>query len=170
VSGRTLAMFGSTADFSDCRRYRYALWRTWDPLEPGVLFVGLNPSTADEQVNDPTIRRCMGFARRWGYGGLVMCNLYALRSTDPARLFEVEDAVGPENDDWLADQAEQAPLVVAAWGSTPGPVPDRAARVLELLGEAHCLGLTTGGAPRHPLRMPTDLQAVPYRPEAADGR
>jgi hypothetical protein len=77
---------GMGAEFSDCGTYRYALWRTWNALQPGVLFVGLNPSTADATTDDPTIRRCIGFAKRWGYGGITMANVFAYRATDPREM------------------------------------------------------------------------------------
>jgi hypothetical protein len=83
---------------SPCRTYRYSLFRVWNPKFPSVMFVGLNPSTADEQEDDPTVRRCVGFARKWNFGGLILVNLFAYRSTDPAGLLEAEDPVGPGND------------------------------------------------------------------------
>lgn len=84
----------SDAELSKCRTYRYALWRTWDESKPFAMFVGLNPSTADELEDDPTIRRCINFSKLWGYGGLCMVNLFAYRATDPTALFlvAVDDA------------------------------------------------------------------------------
>jgi hypothetical protein len=110
---------GMGAEFSDCGTYRYALWRTWNALQPGVLFVGLNPSTADATTDDPTIRRCIGFAKRWGYGGITMANVFAYRATDPREMtvLALERAIGPENDAHLASLAESASFVVAAWGA-----------------------------------------------------
>ncbi len=80
----------SDAELSKCRAYRYALWRTWDESKPFAMFVGLNPSTADELEDDPTIRRCINFSKLWGYGGLCMVNLFAYRATDPTALFLVQ--------------------------------------------------------------------------------
>jgi hypothetical protein len=91
----------SSAVFSTCRRYRYVLRRIWDRSTPPAMFVGLNPSTADEVKDDPTVRRCIGYAKRWGFGGLIMTNIFAFRSTDPNALVELDDPVGPRNDAWL---------------------------------------------------------------------
>ncbi|MDQ3934691.1 MAG: DUF1643 domain-containing protein [Actinomycetota bacterium] len=156
------------ADLSDCGTYRYALWRTWDPLKEAVLFVGLNPSTADAERDDPTIRKCVKFARSWGYGEIVMCNLFAFRATDPRELAKASarhgvDVVGPENEDYLGDQAEQAALVVAAWGNNPAAL-NRAPLVLPLLGpDVRCLGTTQDGHPRHPLYVRGETRPQPYR-------
>ncbi len=144
----------ATATFSACRTYRYALTRTWDDQRLPLAFVMLNPSTADAFTVDPTIRRCMDFARRWGAGGLLVLNTYALRSTDPKALRSHPNPVGPVNDAVLADQLAQ-PLarVVAAWGAHA--TPDRAAVVGALVRASghvpQCLGRTKAGAPRHPL-------------------
>lgn len=150
-----------SADFSPCRSYRYALRRTWDPARPAVLFVMLNPSTADAERDDPTIRRCVGFAQAWGFGGLVVGNLFAFGATRPADLRAAAEPVGPENDRWLAALAREAGLVVAAWGND-GRHRGRDAAVLRLLGTAHSLGTTRSGAPRHPLRLPAGLVPVRY--------
>lgn len=138
--------------------YRYNLWRAWDAdgAEGRVLVIGLNPSTADAERDDPTIRRCIRFARDWGYGGLWMANLYAYRATDPKSLRTAEDPVGPRNDHWLAALAARAQLVVAAWGAWPGPDSQRPARAAALVGRLHVLGLTKRGEPRHPLYMRAD--------------
>jgi len=89
------------AKFSTCRKYRYALWRIWDDSKPYAMIVGLNPSTADETKNDPTISRCINFSKDWGYGGLCMANLFAFRATKPSVLMSSNDPVGSANDDWL---------------------------------------------------------------------
>ena len=108
------------AKLSECRQYRYALWRTWDDSKPYAMFVGLNPSTADETDDDPTIRRCIVFAKDWGYGGLCMANLFAYRATDPSNMFSAQDPIGPQNDVWLERLAKDAGIVVAAWGNHGG--------------------------------------------------
>jgi hypothetical protein len=142
-------------------RYRYNLWRSWDERNLSrVLFIGLNPSTADAVADDPTIRRCVRFARDWGYGGMWMANLYALRATLPARLVDADDPVGPLNDQWLRVLAELAELTVAAWGAWPGPDLHRPAAVMDLVGGLHVLGLTKHGEPRHPLYMRADVEPV----------
>lgn len=155
------------AVFSDDRRYRYALWREVSGLfnEGCVLFVMLNPSTADATVDDPTIRRCIGFAESWGYGRLAVANLYAWRATDPAELHPTEDPVGPLNDHWIAELAGDAERVVAAWGADVGPIADRGEVVLQKLlreGPVDALALTAHGQPRHPLYVKADVEPVDY--------
>lgn len=142
------------------RRYRYGLWRSWDSKLPTVNVIGLNPSTADETEDDPTIRRCVGFAKREGCGTLVMTNLFALRSTDPKLLRTSFSPVGPDNDDYIFSAARGCELVIAAWGADPVAV-NRAPVVVERLREARapwltpvwCLGTTKSGAPKHPLYL-----------------
>lgn len=86
------------AKFSECRKYRYALWRTWDETKPHVMIIGLNPSTADETKNDSTITKCINFAKSWDYGGLCMANLFAYRATKPSDMIASNDPVGTDND------------------------------------------------------------------------
>lgn len=144
--------------------YRYALGRSWDPTGPTAVFVMLNPSTADENEDDPTIRRCRSFAKREGCGTLVVVNLYAYRSTDPVILRLVQDPVGPDNDAELAAQISHpdAALIVAAWGTRPPGGPSNRQRrhveeVALLAGrELVCLGHTADGSPRHPLYVRGD--------------
>src|SRR6187455_1128147 len=128
-----------SAIFSEDRRHRYTLARIIRDTEPErdstVLFVCLNPSTADEVRDDPTIRRCVGYAKRWGFSRLVVCNLFALRSTDPRALYEHPDPIGPANDRHLLDEATRADRVVAAWGAHGG-YKLRGATVLRMLLEA----------------------------------
>lgn len=157
--------------FSPDRVYRYALWRTWDPVLPGALFVGLNPSTADETVDDQTIKKCIGFARRAGCGGITMANLYAFRSRHPLWLRDAADPIGPDNDAELASVAESASLIVAAWGaSSPLPNDGRVERVLKLLGpDVQCLGRTKDGHPLHPCYLSYDRELEPY-PQVPDRR
>ena len=144
------------ATFSRDRRYRYRLWRRWDHTRPVVVFVLLNPSTADARHDDPTIRRCLGFARRWGYGGIEVVNLFAYRATDPRVLRTLRDPVGRANRYHVRAALAQAALVVLAWGaSTEGN------RMIKV-SHAHCLGLTNAGQPRHPLYLRRDVRPVPY--------
>lgn len=177
----TLVMVESSAEFSPCRRYRYALRRAFAD-GPTVMFVGLNPSTADESRDDPTIRRCLGFARTWGYGTLIMANAYAFRATDPRDLHVADGPVGEPGewaDLWLYSLALESDLVVAAWGADPGPDPTRpehvlhtvcsALRVRAAIGLRHglfALGLTQNGSPRHPLYVRADVIPVSYPLEA----
>lgn len=149
------------AVFSSCRTYRYALWRWWDHSRPYAMFIGLNPSTADEINNDPTVSRCIGYARRWGYGGLCMTNIFAYRATDPAVMKAHPAPVGEENDRYLADLAARAGVVVAAWG-THGVHMGRGDQVRRMLPALHCLKVTQGGFPNHPLYLRKDLRPVPW--------
>ena len=146
------------AEFSPCRHYRYALYRRWDESLPVVCFIGLNPSTADEQLDDPTLRRTMDFARRWGYGGVANGNLFAYRATDPTVMKAAADPVGPDNDEWLQRLCGQAGLVIAAWGNH-GAFQERSARVRSTLGPLHVLKLNRSGEPAHPLYQPARRQA-----------
>jgi hypothetical protein len=156
----TVSTRESGATFSPCRLYRYALWREWDASKPAVVFCGLNPSTADETEDDPTIRRELGYARAWGFGRLVKVNAYGYRSTDPKGLWTVEDPRGPDNFLAIKAHAFRARLFVAAWGNNI-----RAADALELRRmlrfegvKVHALRLTKQGQPQHPLYLPKDLQ------------
>lgn len=158
---------GKWATFSDDGLYRYILGRRWDTTKSSVTFIGLNPSIADDTIDDPTIRRCIGFATAWGFGGLRMVNLFAWRSTNPDALADVVDPVGPDNDEVLAHLDDYSALIVAAWGAHPMAI-DRAALVAPILPSFTVLGLTAGGHPRHPLYMrktcvpldPSTLSAV----------
>jgi hypothetical protein len=150
-----------SADFSPCRRYRYALWRTWGGLAGYAMFVGLNPSTADETKDDPTIRRCIAFAKDWGYSGLCMTNLFAFRATKPAHMMDADDPVGSDNDRWLSDAASQAAVVVAAWG-VHGTFAGRHDAVRQMLPHLHYLRLTKDGHPGHPLYLPKMLQPLEW--------
>jgi hypothetical protein len=155
-----------TAVLSECGRYRYTLERDLAPNlfaagPEAVLFVMLNPSTADARVDDATIRRCVAFARAWGHTRLLVGNLFALRSTDPAALLVDDD---PENDRHLLALADRADLIVCAWG-THGALRGRSDEVTALLPAAklHHLGLTLDSEPRHPLYLPGRLHPEPFR-------
>lgn len=146
--------------FSKCRRYRYVLWRQWgQAMKPYVMFIGLNPSTADDTQNDPTVRRCIGFAHDWGYPAMCMTNLFAYRATDPNDMKSNDEPVGEKNDYWLKKIAEGADLIVAAWG-VHGQYLDRGAAVEKIIPALHCLGTTKQGDPRHPLYLPGDSKPV----------
>lgn len=155
---------GYPAVFSPDRSYRYVLWRSFTANpERYVQFVALNPSTADEETDDPTLRRCVGFARDWGFDALCITNLFAWRATDPAHLKTVEDPVGPENDRWLRTCAEGARRIVVAWGEEGGRW-ERANEVLMNLPQVLCLGKTRQGYPRHPLYVSRSTEPVRYDP------
>ena len=161
-------MSGS-AMISPCGRYRYRLTRNWDE-GPVAMFIMLNPSTADANEDDPTIRRCIGFAQSWGCGGLCVVNLYALISTFPRELWKVDSAqrVGPDNDAHLRLAASGAASVgsplVAAWGASAKP--SRVAWVREFpgMGRLSHLGLNRGGQPKHPLYLRADTALTTWNP------
>ena len=150
------------AVFSPCKTWRYALYRIWTPENPWLAVVGLNPSTADETSDDPTIRRCVSFAERHGYGGLTMLNLFAYRATAPRRMKAAEDPVGLENDGALRVYTSGID-VLCCWG-THGGFMGRDGEVLALLEGRRLfhLGLTLGRHPRHPLYLPKDTAMVEF--------
>ena len=145
------------ANFSRCRQYRYALWRQWGASRDYVLIVGLNPSTADHRQDDPTIRRCMGFARDWGYDRLCVANLFAFRATYPEDLKAAVDPVGPANDRWLRKLIREATVVVAAWGND-GAFMERSTRVRQMYPGWQALRVNRSGEPAHPLYLPAHLR------------
>ena len=155
----------STAVYSDCERYRYSLTRVWEPSGKRVNFVMLNPSTATEVQNDPTVERCERRARALGFGSFAVTNIFAWRETDPRLMRKAADPVGPENDAAILERANWANTVIAAWG-THGAHQDRGPAVEQLLRQnAHdlChLGLSKAGHPKHPLYLPYSQPAVPW--------
>lgn len=159
------------AALSDDGRYRYQLTRRWreGTFSTALVFVMLNPSTADASVDDNTIRRCVGFAKREGFWGITVVNLYAFRATDPSQLRVVADPVGPDNDEWLAHTFGTHSHVVCAWGVHGSP--DRVDRVRSIIADLNqhasrnvtmCLGRTKGGSPRHPLYVAADTPLEEY--------
>lgn len=139
--------------------YRYTLTRVWDPSLPKITFVLLNPSTADAEQLDPTLRRCVSFAKRDGYGGMVILNLYAFRTKSPKLMKAAADPVGPENDRLLASVTG---TVVAGWGTNANP--ERVAQVVALLPPLHALAITKQGHPKHPLYVPGDAPLIEWTP------
>lgn len=157
--GAPPAVIDRGAEISPCWLYRYRLWRVWDRALPRVVWVMLNPSTADANDDDLTLKKCQGFARQWGFGGVLVVNLFAWRETDPGALAvcaaKGTDIVGPENDIHLRAALLDAHLVVCAWGSHP-LARARSLAVLAMVPEnvaCECLGRTANGAPRHPSRL-----------------
>lgn len=145
-------------------RYRYSLWRAWSAYHPKIAFVLLNPSTADEEKNDPTIRRCIGFARAWNFGSMEVVNLFAYRATDYRELFKISDPIGEENNHFLMQVVERCSTVVVGWGAR-GTLFDRDLQVMPLLAgrkNVYCLGITKDGQPRHPLYVKGDTRLVPF--------
>lgn len=160
-----------SAVLSDCDRYRYLLGREWDDELPTAVFVMLNPSTADALRDDPTIRRCLGYARAWGCGALMVANLYAWRATDPAELWGVEDPVGPENDAHLyaaaTIAADSGGPLVAAWGANARQDRIGAALALPGMDRLSALAVTKSGQPKHPLYLKADLTPQSWTPPAS---
>lgn len=150
----------SGAVFADDRRHRLYLWRRWAKSGRWVMFIGLNPSTADERLNDPTVRRCIGFAQKWGYSGIFMCNAYTLVSTDPKMLnTEAPIAMGAH----LAMKVIRSRCneAIVCWGNLITLVrdwEDRVDRIKNDLSPLYCLGMTKQGHPRHPLYLPCNTQ------------
>ena len=157
------------ASLSSCGAYRYRLSRHWDDRLPEATFVMLNPSTADGLTDDATIRKCMGFARRWGMGGLYVGNLFAVRATLPKDMMIAPDPVGPDNRDhleWICERAStNGGVTVCAWGAN-GSYMDQdetfMAWALDRGVLPYCLRLTKGGAPEHPLYVPYDVALAEY--------
>jgi hypothetical protein len=154
-----------TAQFDASGRYRYRLTREWDAALPHVTFVMLNPSTADHRQDDPTIRRCIGFARAWGYGGVEVLNLFAWRATKPKDLRKAPAPVGTANDRHLRRAARTSGAVVVAWG-IHGAWLNRDQSALALLRrhgcQPLCLGLTRDGQPRHVLYLRNETRPTAY--------
>ena len=151
----------SGALFSPCRRWRYLLWRRWDETKPVANFLMLNPSTADEFQLDPSCTRARVYAERWGYGALIVTNLFGWRATDPAAMKAVRDPVGQGNDRAILKAAREAGIVVCAWGNH-GAHLDRSAAVTAMLAKAgirtHVLRVNACGEPAHPLYLPGNLK------------
>lgn len=154
------------ASFSECGRYRYALWRKWAD-GPLAAFCGLNPSTADEFRNDRTVNRCIHFARKWNYAGLIMLNAFAYRATDPADMKRRVDPVGRDNDLTIkvAAGSTQVEIVVCCWGNHVSYI-GRGVEMLELLkpyaAKLRCLAVNGGGEPKHPLYCRGDMEPLPF--------
>lgn len=149
-----------SAVLSDCGKYRYAL-RRHIPCEHSMVFIGLNPSTADAELDDQTIRKCRHFAKRFGYNGFIMVNLFAFRATRPVDMKKALDPIGPDNDQWLRLILGADTLKVAMWGND-GVFMDRDRFVQGLGSELHCLGVNSNGTPKHPLYLPNETKLQIY--------
>lgn len=156
---------GSTASFSECGAYRYTLTRTWNPDGPIWTFLMLNPSTADQVVNDPTVARCQSRAYRAGAGGIIVVNIFALRSTDPQALYDAVDPVGVGNDAAILEACRKAELVICAWGKH-GCFRGRGDEVRAMLNAAgidpYVLVLNQDGSPKHPLYVAKTTTPQPW--------
>jgi hypothetical protein len=160
--------FRSGATFSDDMKYRYRLWRHWDDNIQAVLFILLNPSTADEWKDDPTVARCVKRARNMGFGGIEVCNLYGLRATDPSELYVAGvDPVGPENLSEINIAATMCSAVICGWGTHGEKVlkdwPVIVRRVLRDHGAVMALGFNDGGSPKHPLYLRDNVEPVEFK-------
>ncbi len=150
------------AIFSHDKVYRYVLWRIWGKNLPMVNIVGLNPATADEFSNDATMRRCLKFAKSWGYGGFYMTNLFAFRTPYPNVLLKVPDPIGRDNDYWLEEIASRVDKVILAWGVN-GTFMNRDIHIYQLLKKkAYCIDKSKDGHPKHPLYLKSDLIPIRY--------
>lgn len=154
------------AQFSEDRQYRYALWRIWNEDKPLIMFIGLNPSTANERKDDATIRRIIRFTGEWGYGGFYMMNLFAFVTPYPFKLIEAPDPIGL-NDMWLENISTFCQSIIFAWGAFGDPkghdiIRNRAEIVKNRFSNAFCLGKTKNGHPAHPLYLPKETKPIPF--------
>jgi len=159
LSSNPLERMKASAVLSLCGKYRYELCRAWD-TKPAVLFIGLNPSTADATQEDNTSRVCINYAKNWGFGTLLVGNLFAFRSTDPTTLRTEKDPIGPENDKYLRELQSKVSLVICAWGNL-GALLKRDEQVLRFLNAPHCLVKLKSGRPGHPLYKSASLHPIP---------
>jgi len=148
-----------SAVFSNCRKYRYSLTRSWNSAGGYVLFIGLNPSIADEKIDDPTLTRCINFAKDWGYGGLIMVNLFAYMSTYPIDLKKVKLPIGNNNNKHILKNHQKSQLTVAAWGND-GHFLKRDKEVLKIICNPMCLNINKSGQPAHPLYQKKDQELI----------
>lgn len=155
-------VMSKAAKISDDSRYRYELSRIWDETKPNILFIMLNPSTADHMVDDPTIKRVINFSIEWGYGGVYVVNLYAFRSTDPKGLKTIDDPIGPENREHIRrliqNKDNNVDRVVYAWGNEE----KEPEWLRDIVKEPYCIALSKKGIPKHPLYLKGDSQPILY--------
>ena len=160
----------ASAIFSDELIYRYYLDRQWDKQKPTVSFIMLNPSTATEEILDPTVKRCYDFAHRWGYGKMCVCNIFALRATNPKEIYKSKDPIGDKNDYYLVYSYTHSDTTILAWGEHGNHL-GRGKNVYRLLAGCsakgkplYCLKTTKNGQPMHPLYIRGDTEPVVYSP------
>jgi len=148
------------ASFSRCKQYRYRLERRWNDSskERRVVFIGLNPSTADHRIDDPTIRRCMDFTKTWGYNAVTVINLFAYRTPYPSELKKASSPIGPYNVHHMGQAIKQADLVIACWGRDGGWLEQDKRLAKRYQGQICCLGINKDGSPVHPLYQRADTQ------------
>ena len=144
------------AILSEDRKYRYVLSRIWDETKPKVMIIGLNPSTADETEDDPTIGRCISFSKSWGYGGVYMLNLFAFRATQPKDMFNAQNPIGLENNSYIEIYSKKVEKIVCAWGNH-GTYKNRGNEIREKFDKLFYLKLNQTGEPAHPLYLKSEL-------------
>jgi len=158
--------------FSDDRKYRYTLHHEWCPNKPTAAFIGLNPSTADEQELDPTLRRIRGFCESWGFGSFTMLNLFAFRATDPRDMKSAVDPIGPMNDDMIVKTCMSCNMIIACWGNH-GSFMGRSKRTKSMLTNhrfnVSYLKMTKAGEPSHPLYLSKSLKPILWIGEVENG-
>ena len=149
----------SGATLSKCRKYRYVLWRIWDKSLPTIMFIGLNPSTANETQNDPTILKCIQYCKRWDFGGFYITNLFAYRSSSPDILKKSKKPIGSKNDYWVLKTAKSSEKIVACWGEH-GDFKDRDKALKKQFDRLYCLKVNKSGQPAHPLYLKSSLNFI----------
>ena len=153
-------LFGlNGAEFSEDRKYRYALWRVWDEQKNKLIFIGLNPSSADEQVNDRTTHKVMHLANSWGFGGVYLLNVFAYITPYPEELYQSKDPIG-ENDEKLAAYSPVADDVLFAWGAND--IRARETLIFKLFPKGYCIGQNQDGSPKHPLYAAKNTELKRY--------
>ena len=150
------------AIISEDKKYRYVLSRIWDESKPIVMIMGLNPSTADAMNDDPTITKCINFAKSWGYGGVYMLNLFAFRTSNPQTMLDADEPIGMENDKYLVEYSLKCDKVVCAWGND-GSYKNRSSEIKSKLGNLYYLALNKSGEPSHPLYLKSELVPIKFR-------
>ena len=150
-----------SAIFSPCETYRYSLTRVWNDKRKSIIFIGLNPSTADENNDDPTIRKCMHYAYQWDFGGLIMVNLFAFRATHPNDLKKSKLPVGKNNNHFIINSIKESEMTIVAWGND-GQLYGRDKEVLKLISNPMCLNINKTGQPAHPLYQKNDASPKTY--------
>jgi hypothetical protein len=155
----------SGATISNCKKYRYQLWHIWDESKPKVLFIMLNPSLAESEKNNPTVKRCINFAKSWGYGGLYVGNLYAYRTAYPKELKKAGYLKGEENIRHLREMGKESELIICAWGVFGVTKSNNTEWVFSLFEKLHYLALSKDEIPRHPLYLKKDLKPIPFKVE-----
>jgi len=154
-------MINSDAIFSENKKYRYVLVREWDNNKPPIMIISLNPSTADEKTDDQTIRRCVGFAKNWGYGKLFVTNLFSFRATHPRDLFNSKNPIGEKNDYWLRKLSKGVDKVVLAYGNH-GKFKGRHNEILKIIENPYCIKKSKNNMPMHPLYLKYTDNPIKY--------